>query len=162
MEKGATVPAIGGIPTDRAVDNLDIAERAQPAAYIGAIPTHRAAIEDDQRVKESINASAVRRLGRIIPYRAVNQVKRAAIAIVDSSATFPPILAIGCDCVLFNRDVVECQGAVVQDATCQLETITINNLEMADEHIHRRIDYKWSHLIAAADRQTRRAAAVDG
>lgn len=110
------------VAVDAAVDDGDVAQRAQPAGHIGGhLIAHRAARQRHHGVEVGVDAAGP--AAGIIRDGAVDEVQRCPVAILDAAATLPEVAGGGGHGVIDHSDMVEGEIPVVQDAARQLVAI---------------------------------------
>lgn len=97
----------------------------------------------------------------VICYAAVNEVECSSVAAIDAAAALPVISSVGCHVVLGDIHMIQCQRAVVEDATRQLEAVALRDGQLLDGRGCARIDDEDTIGVVPADRQAGRSRAID-
>src|SRR5215203_4604754 len=118
VEDCPAVPGGRDIAAERAIDDLGVAQRAQAAAHVSSrVAADRAALDRQLRIEEAIDSAAIDLIGGVAAHGAVDQLQRAAVAVIDAAAALPEFIAAAGNATIRDQDMIKRQLAVVQNAT---------------------------------------------
>ena len=138
-------------------------DRSPPATSPPTLPDDRAAGDVDRAVEEPVDPTARLVEGRVVADRAVGQIQRGAVAVVDAAAAECEVRRPGAVLGVVGDDhTVEAQGTSVQDAAALWCGDTVADHDIADGDGDTGTDAEHAGRAAGADRHRGSGRGVDG